>query len=280
MEITSYLLTSLILFSQAVYQPNCTEGLADGNATVDGRPLHWKVRMWYGTNRLQYWDNDSNSDGVPDIDNDGDRKPDLYSFLGIRSNEIEHPNYKNPMMGLNSAGFSIGITVVAPVCKGNTDPIMTHSLGNFSKTSEFYSFLRTFPGVYDDKEKSYIIGNTYGVADRYGLCSEFEYYRNSSKNGFVREYRTSNPKRTFVKSKNKKIRLNSIVARSNFFHHRRVSGQLVNKDNINEFSYRYLEAVQNMANLRDHKSLSVLGLLQGLKSSTKDNQYIVLPKNV
>ncbi len=278
-KVIVYSILTIVLIFLPVYQQACTEGLADGKATIDGRPLHWKVRMWFGTNRLQFWDNDANNDGIPDIDNDGDGKPDLYPYLGIRSNTNEHPNYENQMMGLNSAGFSIGITVVAPVCKGNTDPLMTHSLGNFSKTSEFYDFLKTLPGVYDNETMSYKIGNTYGVADRYGICSEFEYERFSLSEGFYREYRTSNPNRTFLNTKNQKIGLNNIVARSNFFHHHKITGQLANKENIDSYSYRYIEAVRNMANLRDKKSLSVLSLLQGINFRGNDNSFITLRQN-
>ena len=271
-------LTAVLIFLP-VYQQACTEGLADGNATVDGRPLHWKVRMWFGTNRLQFWDNDNNSDGIPDTDNDGDGLPDLYPHLGIRSNTNEHPNYENTMMGLNSAGFSIGITVVAPVCIGNTDPLMTHSLGNFSKTSEFYTYLKTLPGNYDKEEKTYRLGNTYGVADRYGKCSEFEYERYAEKTGFYREYKTSNPYRTSVAVGSKKYGLKNIVVRTNYFHHRKTSGQKANLERASEYTNRYSAAIKNMANLRNKKHLSLMSLLQGMTFKQVEHSFITLRRN-
>ena len=274
-----YLIFTSLLIFLPVYQQACTEGLADGNATEDGRPLHWKVRMWFGTNILQFWDNDINGDGIPETDNDKDGKPDLYSHIGIRSNTNEHPNYENTMMGLNSAGFSIGITVVAPVCKGNTDPLMTHSLGNFSKTSEFHNYLKTLPGIFDDEDKTYRLGNTYGVADKFGMCSEFEYERYSPTKGYVREYKTSNPYRTHISLRGKRIGLKNIVARTNYFHNKKESGQLANLNTADEFSHRYVAAVQNMANLRNKKSLSVLSLLQGMTYKGVTNSFITLRRN-
>ncbi len=271
-----FLFLTTVLILLPVYQQACTEGLANGNATIDGRPLHWKVRMWFGTNRLQFWDNDKNSDGVPETDNDKDGKPDLYPHLGIRSNTNEHPNYKNTMMGLNSAGFSIGITIVSPVCTGNTDPLMTHSLGNFSKTSEFYTYLQTLPGIYDAEEKTYRLGNTYGVADSYGKCSEFEYERFTKEVGFYREYKTSNPYRTAITIGSRKYGLRNIVARTNYFHHRKVSGQKVNLEQADEYSRRYTSAVKNMAMLRNKKSLSVTGLLQGMTFKGVEHSFITL----
>ena len=61
----------------------CTEGLITGEFTHDGRPIHWKLRMWTGTNRLIFWDNDINNDGIADTDHDGNGNPDAYAFLGI-----------------------------------------------------------------------------------------------------------------------------------------------------------------------------------------------------
>lgn len=262
-----------------VYQQACTEGLADGNATVDGRPLHWKVRMWFGTNRLQFWDNDKDSNGIPETDNDGDGTPDLYPHLGIRSNTNEHPNYENTMMGLNSEGFSIGITVVAPVCTGNTDPLMTHSLGNFTKTSEFNTYLSTFPGNYDAEEKTFRLGNTYGVADRYGKCSEFEYERYAEKTGYYREYKTSNPYRSSVLIGSRKYNLKNIVVRTNHFHHPKKKGQQTNLLKASSYANRYSAAVKNMAKLKAKKKLSVMSLLQGITIQKAENLFITLRRN-
>lgn len=143
----------------------CTEGLITGEFTHDGRPIHWKLRMWTGTNRLIFWDNDINNDGIADTDHDGNGNPDAYAFLGIRSNTNVHPNFRNPMMGLNEAGFSIGITVVGAVVEGNTNPIMIHPLCHISSFAGFFEFLKSCPGVHDERNASYSIRNNYGVMD-------------------------------------------------------------------------------------------------------------------
>ena len=269
------ILSSLLLvpFSQQA----CTEGLADSKATVDGRPIHWKVRMWYGMNRLIFWDNDKNNDGIPDADNDGDGIPDLYPFIGVRSNTNVHPNYQNCMMGLNSAGFSISFTVVYSVHKGNTDPVMMHPLGNFYNDSEFYEFLKTYPGIYDEEDETWELGNTYGVMDRNGNCAEYEYERESEGKGFVRKYDTQNKGRKTIKTDNGIFDMKNIVARANYFHHPEKNGELTNKPDLNYG--RYLLAAKKMSLLKANNSLSILTLLQGKSPKKQDFTNATLRRN-
>ncbi len=229
------ILFSIILFLLIIIptkQKACTEELADAFATIDGRPIHWKVRMWYGMNRLMFWDNDKNSDGIPDIDNDGNGIYDLFPFIGVRSNTNEHPNYENCMMGLNSAGFSLSFTVVYSVHKGNTNTTMMFPLGNFSENNEFYKFLKTYPGIYDNEDSTWELGNTYGVMDKKGNCVEYEYERSSEKNGFVRKYDSKNNKRAETETNDTVLDMRNIVARANYFHHEGRNGELTCNNEI------------------------------------------------
>jgi len=73
----------------------CTIGVANGNVTVDNRPLLWKSRMWTGGNNQVVF-----SPGLP------------YDFIGVKS-----ISGKYAMMGLNSAGLCTGNTYV--VGRGN-----------------------------------------------------------------------------------------------------------------------------------------------------------------
>ena len=276
------LLSILFIALSAEFMLNraCTEGLATGNITVDGRPIHWKLRMWFGTNRLTYWDNDKNNDGIPDQDNDRDGKPDPFSFLGIRSNTNEFPNFENPMMGLNSAGFSIGITIVGETSINNSDPLMTRPLANFSTMEQFRSFLSSSPGVFDDEIDNWTCQNTYGIMDKAGECAEFEYEKHSPDKVYWREYNAANPKRRNQKMETG-THFGDIVAKANFFHHSEISGANMT-DAYKEHIYRdrYTSATHLMANLRDKKNLSILSLLQGSDPENMDFSDIVLRRSI
>jgi hypothetical protein len=258
----------------------CTEGLIIADFTEDGRPIHWKLRMWTGTNRLIYWDNDINNDGVPDTDYDNNGIPDEYAFLGIRSNNNIHPNYENPMMGLNEAGFSIGISIVGSAKKSNTNPLMIHPLCHIESVSQFEEFINTCPGVYDDVTYSWSNFNNYGVMDKYGNCAEFEYEKKSEMECLWRKYDAADERRKNITIPNSdEINLFGIVVRANKFINRGLSGNLVEmKSELNKTG-RYSDACINMAKLKDGK-ISVLKLLQGDSNNYETMSNAVLRRTL
>lgn len=273
------LIFSALLLIPLLTRP-CTEGLIIGEFTHDSRPIHWKLRMWTGTNRLIFWDNDTNNDGIPDTDQDGNGKPDTYAFLGIRSNTNEHPNYLNPMMGLNEAGFSIGITVVGNVVKGNTDPVMIYPLCHIRSFSEFFNFLKSCPGVYDERNATWTIKNNYGVMDAGGKAAEFEYHRSDKTTCKVRVYSATDPVRKNVKYQyGKNTNMYGIVCRANEFWSDAPTGEYVEGATAFASAGRFSNAMNNMAALKPG-GVSILKLLQGDNPQAGNFAHMVLRRSV
>lgn len=248
----------LFLVILPIISKPCTEDLIIGDYTKDGRPIHWKVRMWFGMNRLLYWENDTNNDGIADSDYDKNGIPDEFPFLGVRSNNNIHPNYENPMMGLNSAGLSIGITIVGIATKGNTDPLMTYPLCHLKNVEEYYQFLKTCPGIYDDEYQMTKVSNNYGVMDRKGNCVEFEYEKISDQTCYVRIYDATDNKR---KEQMKDVgNMYGFVSRANEFW-----GNKNSEDFPNFKTYKFgrcYESCSKLAELKKDK-ISIFELLQG-----------------
>lgn len=271
-------LFSLLLI--ALVTNPCTEGLIISDFTEDGRPIHWKLRMWTGSNRLIYWDNDTNNDGIPDSDYDKNGISDEFAFLGIRSNTNIHPNYENPMMGLNEAGFSIGITIVGSAKMSNTNPLMTHPLCHIESINQYEEFINSCPGVIDSYKNSWSNMNNYGVMDRFGNCVEFEYEKKSEYECIWRKYDASDERRKNITiPNNDRINLFGIVARANKFIDRGLTGNLVEMQSELDASGRYSDACINMAKLKEGK-ISVLKLLQGDSNNLQTISNPVLRRTV
>ncbi len=259
-----------------------TIGIAGKTATVDGRPIHWKIRQWYGMNRLVFWDNDKDDDGLPDQDNDQNGSFDKFAYLGIVSDNFLPPNYGKPTMGLNSVGLSISMIIIGETGRqGNTDPVVTHPLGHYINTKPFYSYLQTAPGVYDYMNNTAEVSAIYGMIDKNGDGRVYEYQKTRSEQIFHREYIANDPARAEIeKGFAKYIDLQDIICRSNFFLHDKKSGEAM-LDNYPEIfdQPKYLAATDSMVALKRNKTLSVLSLLQGEHPESENHSNIILRRS-
>lgn len=252
-------------------------GLAEGSATKNGRAIIYKVSWWDSYDRLVFWDNDTNGDGSPDVDNDKDGKNDSYSYIGIVDSKIKYPHFDNPTMGVNSKGFALLMTVVEEGKRGNTDPIMKHSLGHFDNAYSFYDYLKTHPGVYDKEKSSHEAKTNFAMLDTWGSSIQVEYHKLTDNHSHEREYQPYNIMREYTEMGNTRtIDLRGIIVRGDYFHHERQSGSSLIDNYSTIMNEGYRETTNKMVYLRDNNMLTVSRLFQGINPEEKDYRSSIL----
>ena len=107
----------------------CVAGVADGDVTVDGRPLLWKLRNEIDeTNDLNYF--------IAGVEYYSGLGPTKYSFLGM--GPAKDSPYGSVRQGLNSQGLAVGWNVL-----GNSGwSLINHqALGYYTNVSQVRGFL-------------------------------------------------------------------------------------------------------------------------------------------
>jgi hypothetical protein len=117
------------LFVEEPPPDECTAGVADGDVTIDGRPLLWKIRNEIDvTNDLHYF-----SSGVEHYPGLG---PAEYSFLGMGP---ANDSPEGPVRaGLNSQGLAVGWNVLG---SGGWQLLHHRALGYFNTLSQVRMYL-------------------------------------------------------------------------------------------------------------------------------------------
>jgi len=215
-------LASALLLSPRPATADCTNGVASGQVTTDGRPLLWKSRVAGGAENQVY-----RFEGRP------------YSYLAIRS-----AGTIDPMMGVNSAGLSLGNTLVG--MGGFNGAFMHHVLLNFATVDEVREYIE---GEY--AQQTLQAEGCFPFADAHGNATLFEI---NHKKWFL-EYDCLDPDRAWYG-------LHGWVVRANEWH-QRADGT----DNRN-IGGRYLAGRLNIAGLIGLDRLSAFTVMQGDDGAT------------
>jgi len=129
-------------FAQESLLDECTAGVADGDVTVDGRPLLWKLRNQVDmTNDVHYF-----AVGVEHYQGLG---PAIYSYLGMGpANDAPEGPVRQ---GLNSQGVGVGFNVL----EHNGWPELHHqALGHYDEIGQVRTYLT---GMTDLSTFNYLI---------------------------------------------------------------------------------------------------------------------------
>ncbi len=149
------LVVALSLFIVPIQSSACTVGCANGSATIDGRPMMWKMRDTSdGRQQLVC------SPGEP------------YDFIGVRTEG------GSIFMGLSESGVCTGNAVVGG---GNTSEVMQYIFRNFNTMDQIRTY---FSGITT-------VGGNLPFIDAAGNASLFEL----NKDSWWLEYDTMDPNR-------------------------------------------------------------------------------------
>ena len=204
----------------------CTIGVADGYVTMDGRPLAWKVRDTGNTRQQLVY-----TSAFP------------YSYIGVRSEGGQCTT------GLNTAGLSIGDSLVGTSAKS---PTQLYILANFDRVEQIRNF---YQGQEDADELAE--ASCFPHIDAAGNAALFEV--GSTSMSFY-EYDTMDTDRTAQG-------LYGFVVRANEFH-ARTDGT----DNTG-IGGRYEAGTYNISGLAGLDMLSVRTIFQGNEGANSGYEY-------
>ena len=137
----SIVLAALLTPSGQVFA-DCTAGVADGDVTVDGRPLLWKIRNQSDlTNDVHYF--------IAGVEHYPGLGPAGYSYLGMGP---ANDSYGGPVrQGLNSLGLAVGWNVLQ---SGGWQRLHHQALGHCNTMSQVRSYVN---GMTDLSTYNYFI---------------------------------------------------------------------------------------------------------------------------
>lgn len=204
----------------------CTIGIANGLVTMDGRPLAWKVRDTGNVRQQLVYTSAS-----------------PYSYIGVRSEGGQCTT------GLNTAGLSIGDSLVGTSAKS---PTQLYLLTNYNRVEQIRNF---YQGQEDAGELAE--ASCFPHLDAAGNASMFEV--GSTSMSFY-EYNTLDPDRTAQDLYGFVVRANEFHARSDGTDNTGIGG-------------RYEAGTYNISGLVGLNMLSVRTIFQGNEGPNSGYEY-------